>query len=74
MTQSPLMQNPANKELVRLFLEASGLVVKLTHLIEHNDVPNAQNHLDAAHDFMERNQLYAECLGVIMPKGLSNDD
>lgn len=57
--------NSANKELIRLFLEASGLIIKLTHYIENQQPKNCELHLAAAHDFIERNKLYAITLGVI---------
>lgn len=59
------LNNSANKELVRLFLEASGLVIKLTHFIERQRPQACELHLAAAHDFIERNKLYALTLGAI---------
>lgn len=58
------LDNSANRELIRLFLEASGLVVKLTHFIEQQHPQACELHLAAAHDFIERNKLYALTLGV----------
>ena len=60
------LNNQANKELIRLFLEASALVVKLTNYIEHQRPQCCELHLAAAHDFIERNGLYAATLGVVI--------
>lgn len=68
-----LMNNAANRELTRLFLEASGLVVKLTHKLENADIKGTDLHLAAARDFIHRNQLYAQTLGVLL-KETSNKD
>ena len=67
------IDNSANKELVRLFLEASGLIIKLTNYIEHQQPPACELHLSAAHDFIERNKLYSITLGVLH-KGQTNDE
>lgn len=60
------LNNNANKELIRLFLEASGLVVKLTNFIEHQRPQACELYLSAAHDFIERNKLYALTLGSVI--------
>ncbi|MBR1604664.1 MAG: hypothetical protein IJ660_00980 [Alphaproteobacteria bacterium] len=60
-----LTSSPANRELIRLFLEASGLVIKLTHKLENANIPDSDLHLAAARDFIHRNQLYNISLGVI---------
>lgn len=56
------MSNEINKELIRLFLEASGLVIKLTHKLENDHVVGAENHIAAAKDFIQRNKLYKQAL------------
>lgn len=66
------IDNSANKELIRLFLEASGLVVKLTNYIENQQPPACELHLAAARDFIERNKLYSLVLGSLV-KGNTNE-
>lgn len=66
------IDNSANRELIRLFLEASGLIIKLTNYIEHQQPPACELHLAAAQDFIERNKLYSLTLGVLS-KGQEND-
>lgn len=47
-----------NKEMAKLYIEAVGLIVKLNNKLKQEDVPNAQLHIQAADDFLERNTLY----------------
>lgn len=56
------MENEINRELIRIYLEASSLVIKLCHKLENEHVPGAENHIAAAKDFMDRNKLYAQAL------------
>lgn len=47
-----------NKEMAKLYMEAVGLVIKLNNKLKQEDVPNAELHIQAADDFLERNTLY----------------
>lgn len=62
------MSNEINRELIRLFLEASGLVIKLAHKLENNHVAGAENHIAAAKDFIHRNKLYKQALEFELQK------
>lgn len=46
------------KKLAELYIEATGLIVKLTNIIKHNDVPNSKLHIEQATDFIERDDFY----------------
>jgi hypothetical protein len=47
-----------NKEMAKLYMEAVGLVIKLNNKLKQEEVPNAELHIKAADDFLERNTLY----------------
>lgn len=47
-----------NKEMAKLYIEAIGLIIKLNNKLKQDEVPNAQLHIQAADDFLERNTLY----------------
>lgn len=50
--------NNINKEMAKLYIEAVGLVIKLNNKLKQDDVPNAEIHIQAADEFLERNTLY----------------
>lgn len=50
--------NDINQELVKLYLEAVGLVIKLNNKLKQEDVPNSTLHIQAANNFLNRNVLY----------------
>lgn len=52
----------------RLFLESSGLVIKLYHKLQCAKVPDSENHLAAAKDFIHRNELYKQAIEGFMAK------
>lgn len=47
-----------NKEMAKLYMEAVSLVIKLNNKLKQEEVPNAELHIQAADDFLERNTLY----------------
>lgn len=47
-----------NKEMAKLYMEAVSLVIKLNNKLKQEEVPNAELHIRAADDFLERNTLY----------------
>ena len=47
-----------NKEMAKLYMEAVSLIIKLNNKLKQEEVPNAQLHIQAADDFLERNILY----------------
>lgn len=47
-----------NVEMAKLYLEAAGLVVKLTNFIKVSEIPNSKIYLAAANDFIKRNAFY----------------
>lgn len=47
-----------NKEMAKLYIEAVGLIIKLNNKLKQEEVPNAELHIQAADDFLERNTLY----------------
>lgn len=68
-----ITNNPVNRELIRLFLEASGLVIKLANKLENANIKDSDLHLAAAKDFIHRNQLYNQALGVIIDNSEENE-
>lgn len=57
-----------NAEMAKLYLEAAGLVVKLTNFIKVSEIPNSKIYLDAANDFINRNSFYKIAVnGFISP-------
>lgn len=47
-----------NKEMAKLYIEAVGLIIKLNNKLKQEEVSNAELHIKAADDFLERNVLY----------------
>lgn len=47
-----------NKELAKLYMEAVSLIIKLNNKLKQEEVPNAELHIKAANDFLDRNVLY----------------
>lgn len=47
-----------NQEMARLYMEAVGLVVKLSNKIRQEELPNRELYLAAAEEFIKRNYLY----------------
>lgn len=60
------MMTAREREMARLYMEAIGLIVKLTNKIKHEECPNAQEHLQAAQDFLERNELYQDGINGLL--------
>ena len=46
-----------NAEMAKLYLEASELIIKLSHFIKVNELPNSKIYLDAANNFINRNSF-----------------
>lgn len=67
-----MLDNEINRELIRFFLEASGLVVKLYNKLQTAHVPDSENHIAAAKDFIHRNQLYKQALEFQIKKDNPN--
>ncbi|MDY6310440.1 MAG: hypothetical protein SPL72_04095 [Cyanobacteriota bacterium] len=58
-----------NTEMAKLYLEASGLVVKLTNFIKISEIPNSKIYLEAANNFINRNTFYKIAVnGFIAPE------
>lgn len=55
-----------NAEMAKLYLEAAGLVVKLTNFIKVSEIPNSKIYLDAANDFINRNAFYKVAVNGFM--------
>ena len=51
-------QNDVNNELIRLFLESSGLVIKLYQKLQYLQVSDKDLYMQAAKTFISRNDLY----------------
>lgn len=56
------INNEINQEIIRLYLEASGLIVKLCNKLESERYKNADNHIAAAKDFIKKNKFYEQVL------------
>lgn len=57
-----------NAEMAKLYLEASGLIIKLSNFIKVNEIPNSKIYLDAANNFINRNSFYKVAVnGFISP-------
>lgn len=57
-----------NAEMAKLYLEASGLIIKLSNFIKVNELPNSEIYLKAANDFINRNSFYKIAVnGFISP-------
>ena len=54
------MSSAKEREMARLYMEAVQLIIKLANKIRQEECPNAQLHLQAAKDFLERNELYED--------------
>ena len=47
-----------NQEMVKLYLEAVGLVIKLNNKLKQENVPDSELHIKAADDFLQKNIFY----------------
>lgn len=56
------------KKLAELYIEATGLIVKLTNIIKHNDVPNSKLHIEQATDFIEREDFYKYAVNQLLQR------
>lgn len=56
------------KKLAELYIEATGLIVKLTNIIKHNDVPNSKLHIEQATDFIERDDFYSYAVNQLLQR------
>lgn len=54
------MGSAREREMARLYMEAVQLIIKLVNKLKQENCPNAQLHLQAAKDFLERNELYED--------------
>lgn len=54
------MANAREREMARLYMEAVSLIIKLANKIRQEECPNAELHLQAVKDFLERNELYED--------------
>ena len=62
-----------NAEMARLYLEAAGLVVKLTNFIKVSEIPNSKIYLDAANNFIHRNAFYEVAVNGFLAPDYSNN-
>jgi len=49
-----------SKELLKNYLEALGLLIKLHNKLKNEGALDAENHLAASKEFIERNNLYRQ--------------
>lgn len=50
------------KELTDLYLEAVGLVIKLVNKLKYEHCKDAENHIAAAEEFINKNDLYRKII------------
>lgn len=62
-----------NAEMAKLYLEAAGLVVKLTNFIKVSEIPNSKIYLDAANNFINRNAFYEIAVNGFMAPEKQSD-
>lgn len=60
-----------DKILKDLYVEAVGLLIKVSHKLKQTETPDAQLHLQAVADFLHKNELYNAILGN--PNGSSKN-
>lgn len=48
------------RELINLYLEAVGLIIKLTNKLNYEGCHDAENHITAAEEFIAKNNLYKQ--------------
>lgn len=49
--------------LQNLYVEAVGLLIKTAHKLKQSEVTDAQLHLQAVQEFLQKNTLYSKILG-----------
>jgi len=48
------------REMISLYLEAVGLVIKLLNKLKYEGCRDSENHIAAAEEFIARNNLYKQ--------------
>lgn len=56
-----------NEEMANLYIEAVGIVLKLRNFIRINEIPNSKLYLEAADDFIKRNNFYKTAVNGFIP-------
>lgn len=55
-----MREDYTTRELINLYLEAVGLIIKLINKLKYEGCPDSENHIAAAEEFIAKNNLYKQ--------------